>query len=43
MQKINKLTQAFLELLAMLFQITLGMPDHIQLKRHDKTVASKDV
>ena len=27
----------------LLFQRTLGMPDHTQLNRHDNTVASMDV
>ena len=27
----------------LLFQRTLGMPDHTQLKQHDNTVASLDV
>ena len=27
----------------LLFQRTLGMPDHTQLKRHDNTIASTDV
>ena len=44
MQKINKITKTFPEILAIcLFQRTLGMQDHTQIKRHDNTVASIDV
>ena len=44
MQKINKITQPFPEDVSdLLFQTTLGMPDHTQLKRHDNTKASLDV
>ena len=43
MQKINKISQTFPEILVMLFQRNVGMLDHAQLKRHDNTVASLDV
>ena len=43
MQKINKISQPFPEILVMLFQRNVGMLDHAQLKGHDNTVASLDV
>ena len=44
MQKINKITKPFPEILAiLLFQRTLGMQDHTHIKWHENTVASIDV
>ena len=42
MQKINKITQPR-DIGDLLFQRTLGMLEHTQLKQHDNTVASLDV
>ena len=44
MQKANKITQTFPEILAICcFRELWGVADYIQIKRHDHTVASMDM